>query len=236
MPAKHIVGLGGGGFSMESNPVLDDYILGLASSERPRICFVPTASGDNENYVVRFYRRFTNGSCQPTHLELFRRSIRDLLDFARSQDIIYVGGGNVANMLAVWKLHGFDLALRAAYENGTVLAGISAGSLCWFQCGVTDSMGDPELSSIDGLGLIAGSHCPHFDGEPARRPAYLRLVRGGMPAGLAADDGVALHFVDGVLHRVVSSRSSARAYRLERRGEDVVETAIEPELLLMSDE
>jgi peptidase E len=232
MPGKHIVGLGGGGFSMESNPVLDDYILSLARSERPRICFVPTASGDNENYVVRFYRRFTNSSCQPTHLELFRRSVRDLAEFARSQDVIYVGGGNAANLLAVWKLHGFDSAVRAAYENGTVLAGISAGSLCWFECGVTDSTGDPELSSIDCLGLIAGSHCPHFDGEAARRPAYSRLVRGGMPSGLAADDGVALHFVDGALHRVVSSRPSARAYRVELRGHDVVETPIEPELLV----
>src|SRR5687768_12540323 len=98
MPGKHIVGLGGGGFSMESSPVLDDYILSLARSERPRICFVPTASGDNENYVVRFYRRFTTGSCQPNHLELFRRSVRDLMAFARSQDVIYVGGGNVANL------------------------------------------------------------------------------------------------------------------------------------------
>ncbi len=166
------------------------------------------------------------------HLELFRRSVRDLRTFAQAQDIIYVGGGNVANLLAVWKLHGFDDALRAAYETGTVLAGVSAGSLCWFQCGVTDSFGDPELSSVECLGFLEGSHCPHASNEAARRPAYSRLVRNGMPTGIAADDGVALHYIDGVLHRVVSSTLGARAYRFELRGDEVRESPMEPELLL----
>lgn len=230
MPSQHIVALGGGGFSMESSPVLDDYILGLARRNRPRVCFVPTASGDNENYIVRFYRRFTTAGCEPTHLELFRRSIADLAKFARSQDIIYVGGGSVANLLAVWRLHGLDTALRAALSEGTVLAGISAGSLCWFEAGVTDSFG-PELSRIEGLGFLPGSNCPHYDGEPGRRPAYHRLIRAGMPSGVAADVGAALHYVDGVLHRVVASRPSARAYRVELRGDDVVETAIDTHYL-----
>jgi peptidase E len=215
---------------MEASPVLDDYILALARRPRPRLCFVATASGDNENYIVRFYRRFTGAACEPTHLELFRRSIADLSEFARSQDIIYVGGGNVANLLAVWRLHAFDTALAAALSEGTVLAGISAGSLCWFEAGVTDSFG-PELSPIRGLGLLSGSNCPHYDGEPGRRPAYHRLIRAGMPSGLAGDDGAALHFVDGVLHRVVASRPNARAYRVELRGEDVVETAIDADYL-----
>ena len=234
MSNKHIVGLGGGGFSMESNPVLDDYILGLARSDRPRICFVATASGDNENYIVRFYRRFTNASCQPTHLELFRRSVRDLAGFAQSQDVIYVGGGSVANLLAIWRLHEFDKALRTAYASGTVLAGVSAGSLCWFQHGVTDSFGTADMSGIDGLGLIAGSHCPHYDGE-GRRPAYSRLLRDGMPPGIAADGGVALHYVDGERKRVISSSPSARAYHVELRGGEVVETPIVPELLTPSE-
>jgi dipeptidase E len=231
MPTKHVVALGGGGFSMESSPVLDDYILGLAGRDRPRICFVPTASGDSDSYIVRFYKRFTAASCQPTHLELFRRSARDLVELARSQDIIYVGGGNVANLLAVWRLHGFDHALRVAHDSGAVLAGVSAGSLCWFQCGVTDSFGDHELSAIDCLGLLEGSHCPHYDGESARRPAFQRLVRSGMPAGFGVDDGAALHYVDGALHRIVSSRPAARAYRVERVDDDIVETPLEAEHL-----
>jgi peptidase E len=231
MADQHIVALGGGGFSMESSPVLDDYVLSLARSDRPRICFVPTASGDNENYIVRFYRRFTSAACYPSHLELFRRTTQDLGAFARSQDILYVGGGNVANLLAVWRLHEFDQALRAAHGHGTVLAGVSAGSLCWFEAGVTDSFGAPALSPINGLGLLPGSNCPHYDGEPARRPAYERLIREGMADGFAADDGVALHFSNGRLHRVVSSRPSARAYRVERNADGVREVAIEPEVL-----
>ncbi len=216
---------------MESSPVLDDYILTLARRSRPRICFVPTASGDNENYVVRFYRRFTGTACEPTHLELFRRKVPDLAGFVRSQDVVYVGGGNTANMLAIWKLHHFDHALRAAAEVGVVLAGISSGSLCWFECGVTDSFDSADLTALDGLGFIAGSNCPHYDGEANRRPSYHRLLRAGMPKGLAADDGVALHFVDGSLHRVVSSRPNARAYRVEVNGTDVRETTVATEYL-----
>jgi dipeptidase E len=231
MVNQHIVALGGGGFSMESSPVLDDYVLSLARTDRPKVCFVPTASGDNENYIVRFYRRFTTSDCQPSHLELFRRSNQDLFGFARTQDIFYVGGGNVANLLAVWRLHGFDLALRAALAEGCVLAGVSAGSLCWFECGVTDSFGAPELSPIEGLGLLPGSNCPHYDGEAARRPAYARLIREGMADGLAADDGVALHFLNGQLHRTVSSRAAARAYRVERDGDGVREVPIDPDVL-----
>ena len=216
---------------METSPLLDDHLLGLARSDRPRICFVATASGDNENYIVRFYRRFSNAACRPTHLELFRRSVTDLDAFARSQDIFYVGGGNVANLLAIWRLHGFDSSLRGALEGGAVLAGVSAGSVCWFESGVTDSFGDPELSPIDGLGFLQGSNCPHYDGEAARRPAFHRLVKDGMADGLAADDGVALHFVDGNLHRVVSSRPNAHAYRVQRDGDAVREVVIETDYL-----
>src|SRR3954453_23098941 len=131
MASQQIFAMGGGGFSDEKSPVLDDYILGLARCATPRICFVPTASGDSESYSVKFYRRFSLADCRPTHLELFRRTVSDLDAFARVQDIIFVGGGNVANLLAVWRLHGFDKALRGAVAEGTLLAGTSAGSLCW---------------------------------------------------------------------------------------------------------
>jgi dipeptidase E len=227
---RQIVAFGGGGFSMEETPALDDYLLGLSENKKPRICFVPTASGDSEGYIAQFYRRFTETQCEPTNLSLFNRDGRNLNDFARSQDVIYIGGGNTANMLAIWRLHGWDKALREAFEGGTILAGVSAGSICWFETGVTDSFGD-QLSPLDCLGFLSGSNCPHYDGEPERRPAYHRLVREGMASGIAADDGVALHFVDGRLHRVVSSRSEAKAYRVESSGGLVTETPIVPELL-----
>lgn len=230
MYSQQIVALGGGGFSMEETPVLDDYILALARNRPVRICFVPTASGDNENYIVRFYRRFSGENCQPTHLELFRRDGRNLAEFARTQDIIYVGGGNTANMLAIWRLHGFDQALQMALAEGTILTGLSAGSICWFQAGVTDSFGG-DLAQLDGLGFLPGSHCPHYDGESVRRPAYHKLISGGMSSGFAADDGVALHFVDGQLHRVVSSRPKAQAYRVQLQNGVVEEELITTEYL-----
>ena len=225
-----IVALGGGGFSMEATPVLDDYILGLSENRKPRICFVPTASGDSEGYIAKFYERFKETQCEPTHLSLFKRDGRNLSDFARSQDVIYVGGGNTANMLAIWRLHGWDKALQDALASGTILAGLSAGSICWFQAGVTDSFGD-QLAPLDCLGFLPGSNCPHYDSEPARRPTYHRLVGEGMVPGIAADDGVALHYVDNRLQRVVSSRSEAKAYRVELNEDTVVETPLAAELL-----
>jgi peptidase E len=231
---QQIVALGGGGFSMEDNPVLDDFVLTLASARRPRICFLPTASGDSDNYIVRFYKRFTTLDCIPSHLELFRRNVDDIDRLVRVQDVIYVGGGNSANMLAVWKLHGVDLSLRNAFANGTVLAGISAGSLCWFDSGVTDSFGS-TLAPIAGLGLLTGSNCPFYDGLATRRPSYHRLIREGMAPGIAADIGVALHYVDGELKRAVSSRLNAKAYRVALADGDVRETEIEPEYLRLDD-
>jgi len=227
---QHIVALGGGGFSLETSPVLDDYILGLTGRDKPKICFVPTASGDNDNYIVRFYKRFTGGSTEPTHLELFRRTVVDISEFLASQDVIYVGGGNSANMLAAWRIHGVDVALKRALAEGIVLAGVSAGSLCWFEWGVTDSFG-PTLGRVEGLGILKGSNCPHYDGDPLRRPAYHAFVTAGMPAGFANDDGAALHFVNGSLHRVVASRANARAYLVELEHGVVRETPIVPDQL-----
>jgi dipeptidase E len=224
---SHVVALGGGGFSMEpDNPLLDDYVLSLARCRKPRVCFVPTASGDSESYCLRFYDAFVPRSCTPTHLPLFKRRTADLREFVLSQDVIYVGGGNTANLLAVWRVHGLDAIFREAHKQGVVLCGISAGSLCWFEGGVTDSFG-PTLQALwDGLGLIAGSNCPHYDGEAQRRPTYQRLVGEGLPAGYAADDGCALHFVGGLFHRAVSSRQHAGGYRVERRDGVVEETRL----------
>jgi peptidase E len=220
-----IIALGGGGFSMESSPLLDDYILRASGKARPRICFVPTASGDSDNYVLRFYRRFAAADCVATDLQLMRRTVVDLDAFAAAQDIIYVGGGNTANMLAIWRAHGFDRAVRRAWSAGTVLAGISAGSICWFEHGITDSFG-PGLRPLPCLGFLTGSNCPHYDGEAERRPAYQGAVRDGLVAGYAADDGAALHFRNGSLREVVSSRPGAKGYRVESTAGVVVETAL----------
>ncbi len=218
--------MGGGGFSMEPwNTLLDDFIISLTGKERPRVAFVPTASGDSESYTLRFYQAFA-GRGVPSHLELFRRSIADLHAFVLAQDVIYVGGGNTASLLAVWRAHGLDRVLREAHERGIVLAGPSAGGLCWFESGVTDSFG-PGLARLDGgLGILPGSFCPHYDGEVERRPTYQRLVSEGLAPGHAADDGAALVFSGTVLREVVSSRAGALAYRVERAGRDVVETPL----------
>src|SRR5262249_8289020 len=160
-----------------------------------------------------------------SHLRLFTMPNRDPREHLLAQDVIYVGGGSTANMLAVWRVHGLDGILREAWENGTVLAGVSAGANCWFESSVTDSF-RPLRALADGLGFLPGSCCPHFDGEPERRPTYLRLVADGYLPGLACDDGVAAHFVGTELREAVSSQPGARAYRVEVRDGHAVETPI----------
>lgn len=227
---KQILALGGGGLLAEKNLPLAQYALALTKVPRPKICFIGTASGDQDSLTVEFYRRFTELDCEPTHLDLFRRSARDLTAFLKAQNLIYVGGGNTANMLAIWRLHGLDTALLAAYSEGTVLSGTSAGSICWFNCGLTDSFGQ-ELTRLNCLGFLPGSNCPHFDSDLARRPAYHKLISGGMPPGYAAEDDVALHFINGALYRTVSTRKDAKAYRVQLSDTGVKEVVIDPELL-----
>jgi peptidase E len=223
--------MGGGGFSMEpDNPLLDDFVLSQARRARPRVCFIPTASGDAATYVLRFYRAFAARDCIATDLMLQGAvtvprqpaSSAELAAFVAEQDVLYVGGGNTANMLALWRVHGLDVAIRAAYEAGVVLCGLSAGMICWFAASVTDSYG-PLARLDDGLALLPFSACPHYDGEAQRRPTYHALVAAGLPAGYAADDGAALVFEDGALREVVSSRPQAAGYHVALRDGAVVE-------------
>jgi dipeptidase E len=219
-----IVAFGGGGFSMESgNPLLDDYVLGLTESPRPRVCFLPTASGDADHYVVRFYRAFSADRCDASHISLFRREQgpEDIREHLLSQDLIYVGGGSVVSMLGVFSAHGIGAVLREAWEGGVVLCGLSAGSLCWFSEAITGFHGTPRR--IEGLGLLPYSNCVHYEREGPRRAAYRRALADGMRGGYAAEDGAALHFRGTELHRVVSSRPAARGYRLDAAAERVVE-------------
>jgi dipeptidase E len=227
-----IVAMGGGGFSMEpESQLLDDYVLDQARAgrgrNRPRVCFVATASGDAPTYIAGFYAAFARKS-EASHLPLFVRTGEPIEPFLLEQDVIYVGGGNTENMLAIWRLHGVDRVLRRAWDEGVVLTGLSAGSLCWFEAGTTDSFG-PQLAPFsDGLGFITGSHAPHYDGEPNRRPHYQQLVREGMlPPGYAADDGAALVFHGTELAEVVASRPDARGYQVERAATgDAIETEL----------
>ena len=216
--------MGGGGFSMEpENPRLDRFVLSLARSSPPRVCFVPTASGDSERYVANFYRAFAALDCTPSDLGLFERGVDDLAAFVLAQDVVYVGGGNTASLLAVWRAHGLDVILRRAWAEGVVLCGISAGMNCWFEQSVTDSFGARLVPLHDGLGLVPGSACPHYDGEEQRRPVYRQLVTSGaLSPGWAADDGAALVFAGAELAEVVSSRPEAAAYRVQPDGEERV--------------
>ena len=221
-----IVAMGGGGFSEEpDNPLLDRFALSLARRERPRVCFVPTASGDADHYVVRFYRSFAPPRCEPSCLSLFRRDRgwagRSFADHLLAQDVIYVGGGSVVGLLGAWRAHGLDEVLAEAWRRGIVLCGGSAGSLCWFAEAVTAFHGAPER--VEGLGLLPHSNCVHYDAEPERRVAFRRFVDEGMAPGYAADDGVALHFVGSELAHVVASRSGRHAYRVTPGAETPLE-------------
>jgi dipeptidase E len=215
---RRIVAIGGGGFS-GCGWGLDRYLLQLTGVARPRACFVPTASGDSDQYVESFLEAYSE--CAETSvLHLFTREIEDLRGHLLSQHIIYVGGGNTANMLAVWRLHGVDQALREAWSAGVILCGLSAGANCWFEASSTDSFGTDLAPLCDGLGLLPGSFCPHYDSEPKRRPTYrVAVVGGSIPPGFAADDGVGILFRDREPAEVVSERLGAAAYRVEPESE-----------------
>jgi peptidase E len=221
--ARTIVAMGGNDFGPPDNGLVDDHVIALARSqrgrERPRVCFVGTASGDSADYLASFYAMFARRS-EATHLGLFDRSaVPDLERFVLDQDVILVGGGNTANMLAIWRVHGLDRVLARAWEDGVILAGSSAGANCWFEGSTTDSFGG--LAALaDGLGFLAGSFSPHYDGEPMRRPTFRRLVGDGtLPDGHAADDGAAIVFRGTEPVEVVASRPGAQAYRVVR-GDD----------------
>ncbi len=219
--ARQIVAFGGGGFSMEwGNTLLDDFVIGLTGVARPKVCFLPTASGDADHYVVRFYRAFSADRCEPSHISLFRREtgVGDPRAHLLSQDLIYVGGGSLVSLLGTWRAHGLDQILRDAWEAGVVLCGGSAGALCWFDHALSGFHEGPERQ-IPALGLLPWSCAVHFNEERGRREAFLDAIGAGLPAGYGAGDSAALHFVGTELAEVVSSRPQASASFLTR-GED----------------
>ncbi|MFF4694503.1 Type 1 glutamine amidotransferase-like domain-containing protein [Streptomyces chattanoogensis] len=219
VPVRRLALLGGG-FSTDDDGLLDDWVLSQARTSRPKVCFVPTASGDAPAYIEQFLTAFQPRHCEPSVLPLFRRELDDdtLRAFLLSQDVVYVGGGNTANLLAVWRAHRVDQLLREAYDLGTLLCGISAGANCWAEGSHTDSFG-PLTSLPDGLALLPGSVCPHYDSEPGRRPSYQAAVATGtLPAGWALEDGVGALFTDGVPTETVSRTPRAHLYRVEPDG------------------
>jgi dipeptidase E len=225
---RRILALGGGGFtSGERSPALDLLALELSGKPVPRICFLPTASGDQREQLIRFQERFGTWPCEPSILPLFRLADERIDPAAHllSQDVIYAGGGSMRNMLAIWREHGVDRTMRAAWEAGTVLAGVSAGAMCWFEGGISCSGGKPQ--PVRGLGLLGGSLSVHTDGQPERLPAYLGSVASGeLPAGYAADDGSALVFAGRRLVACVASRPGAGVTRVQTCGTDVIQTAM----------
>jgi dipeptidase E len=225
--------MGGGGFTMEpTNPLLDDFVLSLTGAKEPRVLFLPTASGDTTAQINAFQARFADRWCVHEHLSLFRLhdTTQTLEEVVLEQDIIYVGGGSMRNLLAIWHAHGLDKLLVQAWRSGTVLAGLSAGAMCWFQGGVTRSSGAPE--PLAGLGVLDGSLTVHTDGEPERLPVWLASVRdGALPGGWALDDGVGLLFKGLRMARVVSSRPGAGAERVDQVAGELVRHRLQPELL-----
>jgi peptidase E len=230
---RQIFAMGGGGFTMEpSNPLLDDFVLSLADVGEPRILFMPTASGDTTSLINAFKARFAERACVPEYVSLFnlRNTTRSLADIVLEQDIVYVGGGSMRNLLALWQAHGVDELLVQAWQKGTVLAGLSAGAMCWFRGGVTRSSGPPE--PITGLGVLEGSLTVHTDGEPERLPVWLANVRDGtLPGGWALDDGVGLLFRGQRLDRAVSSRPGAEAQRADAIAGELLRKRLDVELL-----
>ena len=232
MPDPQIVAIGGGVLVPDTgNVALERYILDACGAAKPRVVFVPTASGDDVTYVARFYESYARFGVGLDVLRFFRRTPDDLRAYLFAFDVVHVGGGNTRSMLAVWRHWGFDAVLREALERGILLCGSSAGSICWFERGLTDSVAG-ALTAMDCLGFLAGSNCPHYDGEAERRPAYRRLVASGeLAAGIACDDGAGVHFRGRTLARAISARPGAGAYRVARGESGSVETPLEVEKL-----
>lgn len=221
---KQVIAIGGGGFTrLNSNFALERYLLKQTKKENPKVCFLPQASAEAQDYVAKFYETFLSLKANPSWMSLFGRVKDNWKTHLLEQDLIYVGGGNTKSMLALWREWGVDKVLQEAYEKGIVLCGVSAGAICWFEQGVTDSVW--PLGTLDCLGFIKGSCCPHYDTEPERRPTYLEQVKNKkIIPGIALEDNTAAHFVDGALKSVVIDVESKKAFQVSEGKENTLET------------
>ena len=209
---KQIIAIGGGGFGRNpSDKKIEEYIIKQQNNKNPNVCFIPTATGDNDAYKVNFYDVFTKLNCNPTHIDFFKRTI-NLEEHIKQQDIIFVGGGNTKSMLAVWKEWGLDLVLKNAYERGVIMCGVSAGAICWFDKGITDSWAD-DLAILDCLGFVKGICCPHYDEEPSRRPYVKKqLQQNTFKECLSIEGNAALHLIDGKPFKSVDFGKNKNSY------------------------
>ena len=225
---RTVVAIGGGGFS----PLIDAYSLSFTGKSQPKVCFLPTASGDAEGYIENFYAHFNALTPHTSHLSLTRYNQPKLHQHLLEQDLIYVGGGNSFQMLLVWRVHDVDKTLKKAWEQGCVLTGLSAGSICWFNGSITDSWGHPYQLLDDGLGLLPGSHCPHYDAEPERPAIYENFIaQGTLPAGIAIDDHCAVRYQGTDRAEIVCAQPGHQAYAITQIGGQPKRTALAARLL-----
>ena len=222
---RQIIAIGGGGFGRNPGEgIIENYILNQANNKNPKICFIPTATGDNEAYKNNYYATFTKLNCRPVHLDFFKRT-PDLDSLINEQDVIFVGGGNTKSMLAVWKEWGLDLILKDAYKNGVVMSGVSAGAICWFDQGITDSWSE-DLKVMDCLGFVKGACCPHYDEEPQRRPSLKEfLSQKILESCYAVDGGCALHIDDEKEYRSIAFSKNKKSFLVEFNNEELVENS-----------
>ncbi len=220
---KQIIAIGGGGFGRSPGEgLIEKYILDQCEKNDPKICFIPTATGDNEAYKVNYYSTFSKLHCSPSHLDLFKRT-PNLKDLILKQDIIFVGGGNTKSMLAVWKDWGLDILLKEAYEKGVIMSGVSAGAICWFDQGVTDSWAE-DLKIMDCLGFIEGACCPHYDEEPQRKPSLNKFItEKALKSCYAVDGGCALHIEDEEEFKSVVFSKNKNSFLVEMKDNKVTE-------------
>ena len=223
---KQIIVMGGGWFAKgNSEAKIEKYILEQAQKDKPKVCFLPQASCESREYIVKFFEVFTELGAEPSWVSLFGRVTDAWKQHLLNQDIIYVGGGNTKSMLALWKAWGVDQVLREAYEKGIILSGISAGGICWFEEGVTDSIW--PLDKMDMLGFLEGSMCPHFDSEIERQPVYRHKIQiGEIKPGIALEDKTAAHFIDGKLHKVVAEIVGKKVFKIGVEREEIIEPVI----------
>ncbi len=229
---QQIIAIGGGGFSDTPNDLrMERYIIAQARAAHPKVCFLGQATGESETYILNFYGAFIRLECVPSYLSLFALPTADIAGFLMAQDVIYVGGGNTRSLLALWREWGLDKSLLTAAQNGTVLAGVSAGANCWFEAATTDAL-PGNLTAVNCLGYLKGSYSPHYDGEAERRPTFQRLIGAGelMP-GHAFDNDAAGHFVDGVLKQTISTRPAAKGYYVDRVDGVAHETVLNTQIL-----
>lgn len=219
---KQIIAIGGGGFTApNSNLKIEKYLIAQTNKSNPRICFLPQASNEAPDYIVKFFETFTKLGTTPSWVSLFGRVESTWKQHLLNQDIIYVGGGNTKSMMALWQCWELDEVLRQAYNKGIILSGISAGAICWFEEGITDSVW--PLGTVKGLGLVKGSVCPHFDTEVERQSIYRAKVNeGAIPPGIALEDNTAAHYIDGNPHRFISSANKQIVTKIEQKGETII--------------